>query len=356
VQMIDRKAFDALLTEPYIAGTLFRRALIRALLDQLAYSNTQLAAFQSKKLRSMKRLVPLLLLAGGCSRPPPAPVGLDDSATFLLRNFYEDDATIGAGLTGWVDWYDDEGAALTDLDATAANVSGFQLAQLDAEDVAMLPVDDDGRDLNKAYGVVALADMDCPWAFAEELLVRGDQNVVFEGDMDTYARTFGTPREDYVDASAALEFAGIDSAIPILDPEFDPAELSTDFMPTMNVVTASDLGVTLTYDLMLNFRHGIYEVQGEETVATLIITTIPSIAESTDASTLAQSYSIEVDLDRDGRTFRMLAEWSELDSPIMQPDSPLALSSAVNKIRKTAERMTAICQGDIDIPDEGSEE
>lgn len=48
VQTIDRAAFQALLDEPYIAGTLFRRALIRALLDHLAYSNAQLANYQSR--------------------------------------------------------------------------------------------------------------------------------------------------------------------------------------------------------------------------------------------------------------------------------------------------------------------
>lgn len=302
------------------------------------------------------RLLPAILLLAGCSAPPAAPVGLDDSAKFLLRNFYEDDLTVSAGLTGWMDWYDTEGAELMGVDATMANVSGFQLAALAPEDIAMLPVDDDGRDLSKAHGVVALADMDCPWRSAEALLGRSDQHVVFEGDMDAYERTYLTSREVFEGASDDLEFIGIDQAIPILDPAFDPAPMQTDFMPTTNLVTASDLGVTLTYELMLNFRHGIYEVQGEPTVATLIVTAIPRRAESTDASTLAQSYSVEIDMDRDGRTFRMLAAWSELDSPLMAPDSALALSSAVNKISKTAERMTAICQGDIEIPAEGSAE
>ena len=48
----------------------------------------------------------------------------------------------------------------------------------------------------------------------------------------------------------------------------------------------------------------------------------------------------------------MLAVWTELDSPMMGPDSPLVLSSAVNQIRHSAEHMTAICQGDIEIPAE----
>jgi hypothetical protein len=288
-----------------------------------------------------------------CKAPPPAPVGLNDASKYLLRNFYADDATIGAGLTGFLDWYDTEGAGLADQEATVDNVDGYQLAGLAPEDIAMLPFADDGRILENAHGVIALADMDCPWSEAEALLVRTDQHVVFEGDLLEYQRDFLTSRETYEGASASREFVGIDEAMPVLDAGFDPATLSSDILWTVNNdVSARNLGVTVTYDLVLNFRHGIYEVQGEDRVATLIVTSIPERAESTDNSTIAQSYSVEVDLDRDGRTFRMLAIWTELDSPIMDPDSPLILSSAVNQIRRSAEHMTAICQGEIEIPPE----
>ncbi len=288
-----------------------------------------------------------------CKAPPPAPVGLDDASRYLLREFYSDDATIGAGLTGFMDWFDTEGAALAEQDATTSNVDGYQLAQLTPEDVALLPFADDGRQLERAHGVIAMVDMDCPWAEAEALLVRTDQNVVFEGDLLTYQRDFLTSRTEFEGASATRDFQGIDEPIPALDTAFDPSPLSTDLMWTVNHdVSARNLGVTVTYDLVLNLRHGIYQVQGEDRVATVIATSIPERATSSDASTLAQSYSIEVDLDRDGRTFRMLAVWTELDSPMMEPDSPLVLSSAVNQIRRSAEHMTAICQGEIEIPPE----
>lgn len=48
VQTIDCAAFHELVNEPCIAGTLFRRALIRALIDQLAYSNAQLATYEGR--------------------------------------------------------------------------------------------------------------------------------------------------------------------------------------------------------------------------------------------------------------------------------------------------------------------
>lgn len=289
----------------------------------------------------------------GCKAPPPAPVGLDDASRYLLREFYSDDATIGAGITGFMDWFDSEGAALAEEDATTDNVNGYQLASLTPEDVALLPAADDGRDLSRAHGVIAIVDMDCPWAEAEALLVRTDQDMVFEGDLLTYQRDYLTSRADFEGASAALAFQGIDAPIPALDPTFDPDPLSSDLMWTVNHdVSARNLGVTVTYDLVLNLRHGIYNVQGEDRVATVIVTSIPERAASTDASTVAQSYSIEVDLDREGRNFRMLAIWTELDSPMMEPDSPLVLSSAVNQIRRSAQHMTQICQGEIEIPPE----
>lgn len=288
-----------------------------------------------------------------CKAPPPAPVGLDDASRYLLRNFYEDDATIGAGLTGFMDWFDTEGAALAEQDATTSNVDGYQLAQLTPEDVALLPMADDGRDLSRAHGVIAMVDMDCPWSEAEALLVRTDQDMVFEGDLLTYDREFLTSRSDYEDARDALQFQGIDEAIPALDDAFDPAPQSSDLLWTVNHdVSSRNLGVTVTYDLVLNMRHGTYLVQGEQRLGTVIVTSIPERATSSDESTIAQSYSIEVNLDRDGRNFRMLAVWTELDSPMMEPDSPLVLSSAVNQIRRSAEHMTAICQGEIEIPPE----
>lgn len=298
------------------------------------------------------RIFPLLFLVAGCSRPPPAPVGLDDSARYLMREFYEDDATIGAGLTGFMDWFDAEGSALVGEGATAENVDGFQLAGLDAEDIAMLPVADDGRDLTRAYGVVALADMDCPWQSAEALLIRADQEVVFAGDFETYDRTYLTSRDLYDSASDDREFVAIDEAIPILDASFDPGPLEPSFLMTENHVSAKNIGVTVTYDMVLQARHGIYDIQGVPTTATLIITSVPERGESTDQSTLAQSYSIEFNLDRDGRTLRVLAIWTEIDSPLMAPDSALVLTKAVNQIRDSAARMTGICQGEIAITDE----
>ena len=52
----------------------------------------------------MRSPLPLLGLATavlcGCQPPPPAPEGLDEASRFVLREFYSDDATVSAGLTG----------------------------------------------------------------------------------------------------------------------------------------------------------------------------------------------------------------------------------------------------------------
>ena len=68
-----------------------------------------------------------------------------------------------------------------------------------------------------------------------------------------------------------------------------------------------------------------------------------------EANSMQQSYSIEVDIDRDGRTLRMLATWVEIRSIWVDSDSAAVASSAVNKSQDSAERLSGICAGDITI-------
>jgi CRP-like cAMP-binding protein len=66
VQALDRDSWLALVDEPYIAGTTFRRAMIRVLSEQLSYSNHQLADYES----SRADLGPLLRAGSGVDRWP----------------------------------------------------------------------------------------------------------------------------------------------------------------------------------------------------------------------------------------------------------------------------------------------
>ena len=48
VHMLNRDGWNALIDEPYMVGSTFRRAVIRAFSDQLEYSNAQLAEYENR--------------------------------------------------------------------------------------------------------------------------------------------------------------------------------------------------------------------------------------------------------------------------------------------------------------------
>lgn len=284
----------------------------------------------------------MLLLLLACQRPPPAPDGLDASARHLLREFWSDDDTVAAGLTGFVRWFDDEGYALVGVDATNANADGFTLIDLDAADIAALAVDDDGRDLAAANGAIGVATFGCSAASAEALLVRSDQAVVFD-DFDSYERTFATDRATF--EAATPEAPPADEPIA---PEDDRPEL---VLRTDNTLTVSAIGTTLTYPLVRAFRHGRFEVDGSDTAALLALSYVPTA--TGDGTVLRQNYGVEVVVDRpDTATLRAFAVWTEVDSPLLGPDSPLWTANAVNTTTKSAERMDALCRGEATLPDE----
>ena len=49
VMSLDRKAWDYLVNEPYLAGSTFRRALLRGMTEQISISNKQLADFEAQR-------------------------------------------------------------------------------------------------------------------------------------------------------------------------------------------------------------------------------------------------------------------------------------------------------------------
>lgn len=284
----------------------------------------------------------MLLLFLACQRPPPAPEGLDASARHLLREFWSDDATVAAGLTGFVRWFDDEGYALVGVDATNANADGFTLADLDVADLAAVAIDDDGRDLAAANGAIGVATFGCSASVAEALLVRSDQAVVFD-DYDSYERSYASDRATFEGATSAPE----PSPEPIT-PEGDRMDL---VLRTDNTLTVSAIGTTLTYPLLRAFRHGRFEVDGDDTTALLALSYVPSA--TGDGTVLRQNYGVEVVVDRpDTPTVRGFAVWTEVDSPLIGPDSPLWTANAVNTTTKSAERMDALCRGEATLPAE----
>ena len=304
-----------------------------------------------------------ILALSSCTPPPPAPEGLDEAARFMFREFYANDATVGAGLTGLMNWYQDEGYRLSGLGATIDEetdsedlqpASAFTLADLEWDDLQRISLPDDGRKIEDANGIVSLQEMPCSWKEAEALLVRPDQFNIFEGDFDSYERDYVTSRELFETARETLDFAPIPNELPdIHGADYDHTGLESSMMMTRNTISSTELGVTLNYNMILDFRHGIFDVQGEPTPVWMIASWLEEPASGQGgANTFQQSYSIEVTYGTGDTSLRIFANWSYVESVIAGPDSALWSTGAVNKSRDAAERLSSICAGDIEVPTE----
>jgi hypothetical protein len=298
-------------------------------------------------------------MLAACQPPPPAPVGLDESARYLVREFYSDDTAFAQGVQGFMDWYASEGIELEGQrpDAGAENSDAFSIDDLAAEDVAQLPLLH-GRDPIDAAGTVSLARMDCGVVASEDLLVRPDQFHVFSEDWDGYERTFTTSRQTWQDASRSGDYARVTQDLDVFAEDFDPAPWESSLMLTSNLANpAPELGGLADLDayiMYLDFRHGSYDVSGEESQAFLILSYIaePAVRENSDQR-LNQSYSIEINVARPGgSTVRMLAVWTEIEGGGMHSDDDIVKNYAVNKAQDSSERLSAICAGEIEIEDE----
>lgn len=317
----------------------------------------------------MSLLAVLPLLLTGCKSPPPAPQGLDDASRYLVREFYADDATFQAGVDGLMQWFDDEGAELVGIDASTDGsadgtkpVDAFTVADLTASDVAALPIateldagpDAEGttttRDLSAAAGVVSVAEMDCVWTDAEALLVRPDQDAVFDGDWEGYERTYVTSRTTFEAATAAGAFTEVPDRLDPFAADFDTAAYAATLLFTDNDVDPTPvLGVDIpAYPMKLDLRHGIYALSDGSEVGVLAILTYNIDAAWADSgeSGLRQSFSIEVNAERaGGKTLRTLAVWAEPVSSLIEPDSAMALTFAVNKSLDSSNRISDVCSG-----------
>ncbi len=291
-----------------------------------------------------------------CSPPPPAPEGLDAVTSYMVREFYSGDAEFEAGVQGFMNWFNTEGYLLVGESAGDGNTDTFTLNDLKTDDVEHLPIEDYGQDLSRAKGVISLAEMNCSWKEAEAYLLRADQDKVFDGDWDTYERTFLSDRPTFEKATANEEFPALPDPILAFDDGFDPNSVSENMMFTLNRADPTPLlGVDLPpYDLYLDFRHGTYVLEDEEVSVSAIITYMKEGAYDEDGENgLAQSYSVELNISRpDSKTLRALAVWAEPVSNILEPDSPVSLNYAVNKSLASSERISAICGGEETIPAE----
>ena len=316
----------------------------------------------------MIRWLPLIALTVACKPPPEAPEGLDDSTNYLMKNFYASDALFEAGVQGFIDWYDTEGKALVGKGADLETTDAYTVGDLSADSIAHLPLEDEilidknkdeygTRDLSRAKGVVSLAEMDCSWTRAEELLVRGDQNVVFSDDFEGYEREYVTSRSAFESGSADLSFDRITDDLDPFGPDYIAADFARSLLLTVNQV---DPTAVLTsnidfYEMNLDLRHGVFNISEEEVGVLAIITyNIEAAWGSAGNNALLQSYSVEINIERpNDKTLRMLAVWSEPLGGGIDPDSAIALNFAVNKSLAASERMSEICAGELEIDPEG---
>jgi len=315
----------------------------------------------------MRSLSLLLIFAIGCKKPPPAPQGLDDSANYMMENFYASDDVFNAGITGFLQWYEDEGEALVGESASLDTVNSYTVGDLSASSVAHLPIDDEilvdpkndtyeERVVSNAKGVVSLALMDCTWRRAEGYLARPDQDSVFSDDFEGYERTYLSSRKVYEDASADGDYDPIRTDLLPFDKDFEREAYAKTLLMTENRVDPTAvLGANMErFDMNLDLRHGEYDMDGDRVGISAIITyNIEAAWGSTGANALLQSFSIELNVQRPkGQTLRMLTVWAEPKGGGIDPDSAIALNFAVNKALSSSERLSGICAGDIDIPQE----
>lgn len=307
----------------------------------------------------------LALLA--CSPPPPAPEGLDASTSYMVSNFYADDALFQAGIQGFMGWFEDEGKDLVGVAADSSNTDSFTIGYLTEDDVAQLPLSDEillngeedtwgPRDMNRAAGVVSLAEMECDWIETEDYLVRTDQDNVFAGDWEGYERTYVSSREDFQAASRSGEFTPIEEGYDPFADGFDPSQSASTILFTDNNADPSAvLGVDMQpYLLKLDLRHGIYEVDGEDLGVMAILTyNSDAVWDEEGKNGLIQTYSMELNVERPGdKTLRMLAVWAEPFGLGAEPDDAFVLNYAVNKSLDSSNRIGDICSGDVEVPAE----
>ena len=151
------------------------------------------------------------------------------------------------------------------------------------------------------------------------------------------------------------QFAAIPTALEPFADGFDAAPWAPTLLQTINTVNPTPILGGLAdiddYEMHLDFRHGVFDIEGELLQAFSILTFMEQGASGpAGANHLHQTYSIEINVDRgSNKTLRMLAVWAEPEGGGLDPDDPIILNYAVSKSRGASERMSELCDGTLDI-------
>ena len=110
----------------------------------------------------------------------------------------------------------------------------------------------------------------------------------------------------------------------------------------------------LDYQLALQFRHRIFDIGGQPTPASLLLSFVSERAVAEDGNnTIEQTYGIEAHVSLpSGNTLRVVVVWVEVDSVWLEEDSNIVLSRTVNSAQSQSERLSDICTGDVVLPEE----
>ena len=300
----------------------------------------------------------LAVLCGGCTPLPDAPEGLDEASSFLFREFFSDDATFEVGVQGFMDWFQNGGGEeLVGLSPGADSeepVDSFVVADLGLDDVVNYPYNGE-RMLGEALGVVSVAEMDCTWRTAETFLVRADQSAVFPETWEGYERTYTSSRERF-EAGHESGYDVLPETITPFAEGFEAEPYEATLLFTENLANPSSaFGVDLDpYPLYLDFRHGRYAVEGEELGAFVISTHIRDPVVNEAGNGIAQTYSIEINVERPGnRTLRMLAVWAQTLTEGITITDELARQAAVRKALDSSNNLSEACAEVDQVEDSG---
>lgn len=317
-------------------------------------------------------LLALVLALAACKAPPPAPEGLDASARYMIRNFYAEDPVFGAGVQGYLDWFENGGGKeLLGVAPTVDDVeTSFTVTALEPEDVAALPLDDEivqdpgrtagpeddtlgPRDLSKAVGVIAVDEIGCDWWEVEAILLGPDAAETF-GAYESYERTYLTSEDAFFEASRTGVFSPIDTPLTPHDDGFDPTPIEDTLLLTDNVPDPAPellVGNLPPFDLRIEARHGVFEVEDQPTGLSAILSYAPAATwEEGGQDGIRQTFAMEMLAELGpSRTLRMIAIWNEPEILGVDPSTPLALVTAVSQARKSSEDLKDACaalQGD----------
>ncbi len=231
----------------------------------------------------MRKILPLLVFAVGCGKPPVAPQELDELTRYLYREWNnEDPEVLSAGLDNLVDFFAD-----VDLDPDEHVLDrSWELTPIKRSDIHDVEWPHD-RNPADTYGV----------SVARESIWPVEAHAAWQLEDDQL------PAEPSA-ASYSREYPGMD------DPSCFP-DRSCDLLVTRNQVERQNLLMSLAYQLDKSIRWVELADGGYAMVARAYV------AESTEGesgkSIIWQSYSMDVWLPKGKKSDRYQVLWSEAD-------------------------------------------